>query len=325
LVSSLHRIRIFGDSAKGKHRYPYLAYRFSETISLSSPLGRAKGWFAGVSGLLASMSIHLDRLPPFRYSLDAPSHLLPTKKELNKIIRDDIYRQFVQIIWANPQGGLRPKMAFYAEHFLELRDGLTVQPQYTLRHWMHALCIQLGQFRVGSHRLQAETQHQIDRSDRICQVCHLQKVENKVHFIFRCPVYYEIRGRFHCLFRESQILTGFFKYLDQRCLALYIQEALRFRVHTLQPPIRPDSTQRIITFFTVLPLGRGTKRLTDISIDPNPKSDPRGPAPIHKISTTEPYHILCNRIRPYPPLCCVSNESDTIRWDTCPIHVKSVS
>ena len=80
------------------------------------------------------MGIQLDCLPPFQYSLDAPGHLLPIRQELNKIIREDIYKQLVQVTWINPPRGLRPKMAFYAEHFLEIRDGLIVQPQYTLRH-----------------------------------------------------------------------------------------------------------------------------------------------------------------------------------------------
>jgi hypothetical protein len=208
LVSFLHRIWGLADSAKGRDRYPYLAYCSSETIALSSPLGRARGWFAGVSDLLESVGIQIDRLPPFRYSLDAPGHLLPTRQVLNKIIRDDIYRQFIQITWVNPPGGLRPKMAFYAEHFLELRDGFIVRPQYTFRHWVHALRIPLGQFRVGSHRLRVETDHQIDRPDRICQLCQLQEVETEEHFIFRCPIYYEIRGQFHCLFRGTQTLTA---------------------------------------------------------------------------------------------------------------------
>jgi hypothetical protein len=70
----------------------------------------------------------MDHLPLFRYSFDAPGHLLPTRQKWNKIIRDDIFRQFIQITWVNPQDGLCSKMAFYAEHFLELRDGLIVQP-----------------------------------------------------------------------------------------------------------------------------------------------------------------------------------------------------
>ena len=119
-------------------------------------------------------------------------------------------------------------MTFYTEHSLELRDGFIVQPQYTFPHLVHALHIPLGQFRVGSHRLRVETDHQVDRLDRLCQVCHLQEVETEVHFILRCSVYYEIIGRFHCLFRDSQTLTEFFRYPDQRCLAPSMQEALRF-------------------------------------------------------------------------------------------------
>jgi hypothetical protein len=134
-------------------------------------------------------------------------------------------------------------MAFYVEHFLELRDELIVRPQYTFCHWMHALCILLGQFRVGSHRLRVETDHQIDRSDRTLPgMPFTGSGDREVHFIFGCPVYYEIRGRFHCLFRGSQTLADFFRYPDQRCLALYMQEALKFRTHILQPPIRPDPT-----------------------------------------------------------------------------------
>jgi hypothetical protein len=115
-------------------------------------------------------------------------------------------------------------MAFYTEHFLELRDGLIVQPRYTICHWVHALRIPLSQFRVVSHRLQVETNNQIDQSNKICQRCHLQEVDIEEHFIFRCPICYEIRERFHCLFRGTV-----FRYSDQRCLALYMQETLKLQ------------------------------------------------------------------------------------------------
>jgi hypothetical protein len=95
LVSFLHHILIFVDSVKGRDRYPYLAYCSSKTTALSSPSGWSRGWFVGVSNLLESMGIQMDRLPPFRYSLDALGQLLPTGQELNRIIKDDIYRQFI--------------------------------------------------------------------------------------------------------------------------------------------------------------------------------------------------------------------------------------
>jgi hypothetical protein len=103
-------------------------------------------------------------------------------------------------------------------------------------------------------------------------LCHLQEVEIEVHFIFHCPIYYEIQGRYHCLFRELQTLSSFFKYPDQRCLALYMQEALRLHSHTLQPPPRPVSTQEITSFFMVLPSARGTKRQMDSGLGSNSKS-----------------------------------------------------
>jgi hypothetical protein len=175
----------------------------------------------------------MDCLPPFRYSLDALGHLLPTRQKLKRIIRDGIYKQFIQITWVTVHGGLRSKMAFCAAYFLELRDRFIVRPQYTLRHWIHALRIPLDQFRVGSHGLFIETDHQIDRSDKICQLCHLHEVKTEEHFLFRCPIYYDIKGRFHCLFRGIQTLSGFFRYSDQRCLTLYMQEDLSLRAHIL--------------------------------------------------------------------------------------------
>lgn len=81
-------------------------------------------------------------------------------------------------------------MAFYIGHFMDLRDGLIVRPYYTLYHWIYVLRIPLGQFRVGSHRLRVDVDHQIDPLDRICQLCHLWEVYTKEHFIFRCPIYY---------------------------------------------------------------------------------------------------------------------------------------
>jgi hypothetical protein len=133
LVSFLHRIRGYADTLKGRDRYPYLAYCSSEAIARTH-LGRTKCRFTGVLELLGSVRIQIESLPPFRYSLNVPGHLLPSRQVLNRIIKEDIYRQFVQITRINPPGGLRQKMAFYTEHFLEIRDGLIVRPQYALRH-----------------------------------------------------------------------------------------------------------------------------------------------------------------------------------------------
>lgn len=74
--------------------------------------------------------------------MDAPGDLLPTKQELNKIIRDGIYKQFVQTTWTNPRRGLHSKMAFYVKHFMEARDELIIQPSYISHQARDELIIQ---------------------------------------------------------------------------------------------------------------------------------------------------------------------------------------
>ena len=164
-------------------------------------------------------------LPPFQFSLDAPAHLLPSRQELNEHVRLDIYQCYITATWVNPPGELHPRTSFYAIHFLEILDGIINWPSYLSQHWSHALQISLGSFRVGSHRLRAQSDHQIAREERTCKFCTLGEVENEAHFLFRCPIYYEIRGRFFCLFRACFSLYDFFSYYDQRCLALYLREA----------------------------------------------------------------------------------------------------
>lgn len=83
LVSFLHRVQSFANLIKSRDWYPYLAYCTSETIAHSTPSGRARCWFTRVSNLLESAGIQLACLPPFRYSLDAPGHLLPARQGLN--------------------------------------------------------------------------------------------------------------------------------------------------------------------------------------------------------------------------------------------------
>ncbi len=91
LVSLLHRLRGLADARKGCDRYPYLAYCSSENIARMQTR-RSKCWYTSVTELLEASRIQIDHLPPFQYSLNAPDHLLPNQQELNKIIKEDIYR-----------------------------------------------------------------------------------------------------------------------------------------------------------------------------------------------------------------------------------------
>jgi hypothetical protein len=69
--------------------------------------------------LLQSISNFIDHLPPHKYSLDAPSHL----QEVNKAMREDIYKQYIQITWISSPKDFGPKMVLYFQHFTQMRDG----------------------------------------------------------------------------------------------------------------------------------------------------------------------------------------------------------
>lgn len=50
------------------------------------------------------------------------------------------------------------------------------------------------------------------------------------HLIFKCSICYEIKGRFHCLYGDSNCsLSTFFHYPSQRCLALSMRGIFRYR------------------------------------------------------------------------------------------------
>lgn len=99
--------------------------------------------------------------------------------------------------------------------------------------------ISLGQFRVGSHQLRVEAEHLIPWEGRLCQICHRHETKTEEHFIFICPHYYEIRGRFHCLFRESRnSLATFFRCPDQPGVVLGIGSQAQ-----ISHPTAPHSTR----------------------------------------------------------------------------------
>ena len=76
-----------------------------------------------------------------------------------------------------------------------------------------------------------------------------------MHHICCSPVYYKIRGRFHCLFGEGfGPLTRVMNYTDQRCLGIFLLEIRRFRDSLLNRSHHKGNTQKEITnFFKVQP------------------------------------------------------------------------
>ena len=193
----------FVDSLLGGDHYSYLAYCSSEAIITISTSGRACCWFAESTCILKLVGILIDNLPPLIYSLDAPPWSTPAEHawvEWNHE-RGYHYTVYSGCLGRPTGGGLNPKMAFYAEHFMELRDSLIVRPPYTFGTGCMLLgSIPLGQFRVGSHWIRVETGHHITWGNRICQFCHLHTEE---HFIFWCPIYYEITGWFLLYFNQE--------------------------------------------------------------------------------------------------------------------------
>ena len=69
----------------------------------------------------------------------------------------------------------------------------------------------------------------IPLEERICQLCH-QGVESEEHYVCHCSVFYEIRGRYHCLFKQGfGPLRKVMEYEDQWCLELFLLELNRHR------------------------------------------------------------------------------------------------
>ena len=159
--------------------------------------------------------------------------------------------------WIEPSQELGTKSAFYREHLLQLTaDGFIIRPSYMDTHLSHGLrCVGLrcaiGQIRTSSHQLEIETGRfrGIPADNRICRLCHTEP-ETELHYICHCTVYYEIRGRFHCLFREGfGPLDRVMRYEDQRCLGLYLLEIHRYRDSLLRRHGQRQSQRHISDFY----------------------------------------------------------------------------
>lgn len=219
-------------------RYPRLALMSSKRLAED---GDTHCWYAEMQSWFGRHGLQIDALPPFQYSLDCPLLDL-TDTERNRVIRADITRLHTERTWINPQEPLGTKMAYYQNHFMHISpDGFISRPAYMDTHLSLEIRSAIGQIRTSSHQLRIETGRYtyIAREDRICELCH-QEVESEEHYICRCTVHYEIRGRYHCLFREGfGPLRRVMEFEDQRCLGLFLLEIRRHREDLLksrQPP-----------------------------------------------------------------------------------------
>lgn len=148
--------------------------------------------------------------------------------------------------------GLGPKMNFYSENFLLLRDNLIIHLQFTQRHWPHGLKFPLNKLKICSHRRQIESGHCIivfhERigyvSYALCKSWSMGK-----NFIFKCPMYYEICGRYHFLFRDTGESLSSFCCFDESCLDIFMHEVVTQRRKTLQETLKPFPMGLIISSF----------------------------------------------------------------------------
>ena len=230
-----------------RDRYARLALESSRQVAMQ---GDTSCWYAQMTSWFQRHGFSMDRLPPFQYSLDAPSLSL-TRLEITRLIRQDLIQLDTRRTWIEPTQELDTKMAFYREHLLQLTgDGFVIRPSYMDTHLSHGLRCAIGQIRTSSHQLEIETGRfrDIPAAMRICRLCHTEP-ETELHYICHCTVYYEIRGRFHCLFREGfGPLARVMSYQDQRCLGLYLLELHRYRDSLLRG--QRERQSQITDFFS---------------------------------------------------------------------------
>ena len=174
-----------------------------------------------------SHEMSINAPPPFQYSLDSP-HLYMTRVEKNRVIRTDIIN-LENKTWISPKISLGMKMAHYKIHFLHTSEnGFIIRSPYMDIHLSYALHSVIGQLRASSYQLEVEIGRytRIPLQGRICQLCH-QGVESKEHYVCHCSVFYEIRGRYHCLFKQGfGPLRKVKEYEDQRCQGLFLLELM---------------------------------------------------------------------------------------------------
>jgi hypothetical protein len=111
-----------------------------------------------------------------------------------------------------------------------------------------------------------------------------------MHLIFRCLIYYEIRGCYHYLYRDSGgSFSTFFQYQDERCLALFIKEIFNHRSQFLHAMPRLGMTKTIASYFHVDPSNRSNKWWAESQSAPDnrfmrpcvsPRPPPLGDQPI---------------------------------------------
>ena len=132
-------------------------------------------------------------------------------------------------------------------------------------HLSQALHNVISQLRTSSHQIEIEVGRyaRMPLEERICQLYH-QGAESQERYVCQCSVFYEIRERYHCLFKQGFVpLRKVMKYEDQWCLGFVLLELKR---HT-QKLLKDNSTttqahqqRALTTFFSPITLTHVTRQ-----------------------------------------------------------------
>ena len=150
--------------------------------------------------------------------------------QLKRVI-ETLYDQHLQGIYAELRGSsklttyIQIKGSFTTEKYLSSVKNTKHRTALTrLRCSAHKLLIEEGRFR------------NIERSERLCNKCNRQEIENEYHFVMACPFYREIRRetlpRYYCAWPTQQKFINLMTASQQcvlRKLAKFVYCAFELR------------------------------------------------------------------------------------------------
>ena len=99
----------------------------------------------------------------------------------------------------------------------------------------------VSRFRCGCHGLHVDTgqfkpvEQRVDREQRFCPVFATDTAEDEHHFVFDCPEYCSIRGRFTAVsWGPAPTLSSCFTSHDHRVIAKFLHECFAHRSMLLE-------------------------------------------------------------------------------------------
>ena len=155
--------------------------------------------------------------------------------------------------------------------------------------------IYLSISRTSSHQLEIEVGRytRIPLEERICQLCH-QGVESEEHRVCHISVFYEIRGRYYCLFKQGfGLLRKVIEYEDQWCLRPFLLELKRHGEKLLKDnktATQAHPQRTIATFFNPITPTNAISQLRDTQMGSRPGHN--------KGFTIEQTIAICRACRP---------------------------